>query len=223
MSMKGVKRVKRIFEKSLLRAVFGFVIFVSSFSNLAITAFAASPGLYDFYAKNGVLFYSANTTGCGTSSSSSSGNSGGSGGVWTDPATPVGRNAQILADYFEAKGFSGAGIAGIISNLLAENAMFDPARGEESNISGYVNLANGENVDKMTTYASDGTPIGFGKQNGFYSGSQDYSGTSYGKPGRVPGGGGLIQITSALKYRDIPSPDWANLQMQLDYYWDSYT
>ena len=125
MSIKGVKRVKRIFEKSLLRAVFGFVIFVSSFSNLAITAFAASPGLYDFYAKNGVLFYSANTTGCSPNGGASQG--GSSPGNQSANALEQAKN---VIDTLQSRGFSGAAIAGVLSNIEAEGGLTIPDRAE---------------------------------------------------------------------------------------------
>ena len=125
MSMKGVKRVKRIFEKSLLRAVFGFVIFVSSFSNLAVTAFAASPGLYDFYAKNGVLFYSANTTGCSPNGGASQG--GSSPGSQSANALEQAKN---VVDTLQSRGFSGAAIAGVLSNIEAEGGLTIPDRAE---------------------------------------------------------------------------------------------
>jgi len=156
------------------------------------------------------MFSSSNTTGansngsgnCDTSSSDTTAtDTTSSGGSYDNPATPAGQNAQKVITTLEQYGVSGAGIAGIMSNILAEGGFSLPDQAEYG----------------ANAYGSEGPQPQF---IGHVKGGQSIYG------GQVPainnaaelhdggGGGGPFQITPYSVYAPIKDPKWLDMGQQ---------
>lgn len=136
---------------------------------------------------------SKNDTGKNTSEENS-----GSNGSWDEKGTKANKVAQNMWDYWKNKGFSGAGIAGVMGNVDHEGGFEIPDRAE-----GHF----GNNS----------------KENGLSEGNIPTTGVGYpiGKSGKPEGGGGHYQFTPFSKFAPVGDSKWKSTEAQSEYVWTS--
>jgi cell wall-associated NlpC family hydrolase len=144
-------------------------------------------------AVNGILFY-AKGGGCRAAGSPSGfATSTGDTGDWATTGTPANVNARSVADTLATNGFSGAMIAGIFGNIMAEGNFGIPDQ------------------------AQYGGPIKPGTPNGRLSNpaNQEAIDAAEAVNGMGKQGGGPFQITPYQGFAPVGSPDWLDLGKQV--------
>lgn len=173
------------------KKLFSFGIFLLATVLLVADPVVAQGVDRRFFNSNDIVFYGDDACGPesgGSAAATGSSNDGGMNDGWPDVNSASYKNAQTIGEFFRGNGFSGAGIAGVISNVMVEGGLSIPDRAQGH--FGSDPATNGIAAGVVPKFATD-----LERQMG-------------------GAGGGFFQITPYMGYAPLGHADWLDIDKQ---------